>query len=420
MDINQLYEIYLKNPNVCTDTRKISDNCLFFALKGDRFNGNEYALKALELGASFAIVDDRTLITDSRLIFVNDVLTTLQELARYHRLQLNIPVLGITGSNGKTTTKELSREVIKQKYKVKATIGNLNNHIGVPLTILDTSSDIEFLIVEMGANHQGEIDLLCKIALPDYVMITNIGKAHLEGFGGFEGVKLGKSEMYKFANNFDKKIFLNKDDSVLTSLIPSDSEIISYSGSQMLSIISEEPFLKLRYNDQEIETNLYGSYNLSNIAFAIKLGEYFSVDQDMIVKGIADYRPDNNRSQLEIINGNTVIKDAYNANPNSMKLSLESFAKVNASSKLVVLGDMLELGEFSQTEHKEILTLVESLGIKEAIYVGENFYKEKEGFNGAFYKKIEDAREYFKIKGYQNYYILLKGSRGISVESILS
>lgn len=420
MDINQLYEIYLKNPNVCTDTRKISDNCLFFALKGDRFNGNEYALKALELGASFAIVDDRTLITDSRLIFVNDVLTTLQELARYHRLQLNIPVLGITGSNGKTTTKELSREVIKQKYKVKATIGNLNNHIGVPLTILDTSSDIEFLIVEMGANHQGEIDLLCKIALPDYVMITNIGKAHLEGFGGFEGVKLGKSEMYKFANNFDKKIFLNKDDSILTSLIPSDSEIISYSGSQMLSIISEEPFLKLRYNDQEIATNLYGSYNLSNIAFAIKLGEYFSVDQDMIVKGIADYRPDNNRSQLEIINGNTVIKDAYNANPNSMKLSLESFAKVNASSKLVVLGDMLELGEFSQTEHKEILTLVESLGIKEAIYVGENFYKEKEGFNGAFYKKIEDAREFFKIKGYQNYYILLKGSRGISVESILS
>ena len=420
MDINQLYEIYLKNPNVCTDTRKISDNCLFFALKGDRFNGNEYALKALELGASFAIVDDKTIKNDSRLIFVNDVLTTLQELARYHRLQLNIPVLGITGSNGKTTTKELSREVIKQKYKVKATIGNLNNHIGVPLTILDTSSDIEFLIVEMGANHQGEIDLLCKIALPDYVMITNIGKAHLEGFGGFEGVKLGKSEMYKFANNFDKKIFANKDDSVLTSLIPSDSEIISYSGSQMLSIISEEPFLKLRYNDQEIATNLYGSYNLSNIAFAIKLGEYFSVDQDMIVKGIADYRPDNNRSQLEIINGNTVIKDAYNANPNSMKLSLESFAKVNASSKLVVLGDMLELGEFSQTEHKEILTLVESLGIKEAIYVGENFYKEKEGFNGAFYKKIEDAREYFKIKGYQNYYILLKGSRGISVESILS
>ena len=420
MDINQLYEIYLKNPNVCTDTRKISDNCLFFALKGDRFNGNEYALKALELGASFAIVDDKTIKNDSRLIFVNDVLTTLQELARYHRLQLNIPVLGITGSNGKTTTKELSREVIKQKYKVKATIGNLNNHIGVPLTILDTSSDIEFLIVEMGANHQGEIDLLCKIALPDYVMITNIGKAHLEGFGGFEGVKLGKSEMYKFANNFDKKIFLNKDDSVLTSLIPSDSEIISYSGSQMLSIISEEPFLKLRYNDKEIATNLYGSYNLSNIAFAIKLGEYFSVDQDMIVKGIADYRPDNNRSQLEIINGNTVIKDAYNANPNSMKLSLESFAKVNASSKLVVLGDMLELGEFSQTEHKEILTLVESLGIKEAIYVGENFYKEKEGFNGAFYKKIEDAREYFKIKGYQNYYILLKGSRGISVESILS
>ena len=420
MDINQLYEIYLKSPNVCTDTRKISDSCLFFALKGDRFNGNEYALKALELGASFAIVDDKTIKNDSRLIFVNDVLATLQELARYHRLQLNIPVLGITGSNGKTTTKELSREVIKQKYKVKATIGNLNNHIGVPLTILDTSSDIEFLIVEMGANHQGEIDLLCKIALPDYVMITNIGKAHLEGFGGFEGVKLGKSEMYKFANNFDKKIFLNKDDSVLTSLIPSDSEIISYSGSQMLSIISEEPFLKLRYNDQEIATNLYGSYNLSNIAFAIKLGEYFSVDQDMIVKGIADYRPDNNRSQLEIINGNTVIKDAYNANPNSMKLSLESFAKVNASSKLVVLGDMLELGEFSQTEHKEILTLVESLGIKEAIYVGENFYKEKEGFNGAFYKKIEDAREFFKIKGYQNYYILLKGSRGISVESILS
>jgi UDP-N-acetylmuramoyl-tripeptide--D-alanyl-D-alanine ligase len=419
MDIKQLYQVYLKHPKVCTDTRKIKESSIFFALKGERFDGNKYAINAIELGASFAIVDDVTLVADDRLIFVEDVLTTLQELARYHRSQLNIPVLGITGSNGKTTTKELCREVIKQKFKVKATIGNLNNHIGVPLTILDTTSDIEFLIVEMGANHQGEIEMLCGIANPDYVMITNIGKAHLEGFGGIEGVKLGKSEMYKYAHRFGKKIFLNTDDEILTSLIPIGTETILYSGKEMLSIISEVPYLKLNYNDKVLSTNLYGFYNLSNIAFAIKLGEYFSLSIDQIIGGITNYIPENNRSQLEIIDTNTVIKDAYNANPNSMKLSLESFAKINASSKMVILGDMLELGEFSETEHRSILDLVQSLGISEGIYIGENFYKEKDHYRGSFFMNVEDARTFYKSKNIQNYYILLKGSRGISVESIL-
>jgi len=329
-------------------------------------------------------------------------------------------VLGITGSNGKTTTKELCREVLKQKYNVKATIGNLNNHIGVPLTILDTSADIEFLIVEMGANHQGEIDLLCSIANPDYVMITNIGKAHLEGFGGIEGVKLGKSEMYKYAHKFGKKIFLNTDDDILTSLIPKDAETITYSGKDLISIISEEPYLKLNYRGREFATNLYGSYNISNIAFAVKIGEHFSLDQAQIVEGIAHYKPDNNRSQLAVIDDNTVIKDAYNANPNSMKLSLESFAKIQAASKMVILGDMLELGEFAQAEHRSILDLVKSLGISDGIYVGENFYREKDDFSGSFFINIKEARDYFKSRKTHNYYILLKGSRGIAVESILS
>ncbi len=419
MDIKQLYQIYLNYPIVSIDTRKITKGSIFFALKGDNFDGNKYALDALELGASFAVVDDNTLGDDHRLLLVNDVLTTLQELARYHRKQLKIPVLSITGSNGKTTTKELCREVLKQKYKVKATIGNLNNHIGVPLTILDTKSDIEFLIVEMGANHQKEIDFLCGIADPDYVMITNIGKAHLEGFGGIEGVKIGKSEMYKYAFQHNKKIFINTDDKVLTELLPKDSKFVAYSLSELLKIISEEPCLKLSYNGKDLETNLYGSYNLSNIAFAIKLGEYFGVEKIDIIKGISDYQPDNNRSQLEVIGSNTFIKDAYNANPNSMMSSLESFGRLKASSKVIVLGDMMELGEFASSEHRKILELAQSLELSEKIFVGKNFYKERHDFEGIYFEEINAAREYFKSKNLTNSTILLKGSRGISVESIL-
>lgn len=419
MDIKHLYEIFLSHPSVSTDTRKITKDSIFFALKGDRFDGNLYAQKALELGAAYAVVDDRTIGSDHRFIFVNDSLTALQDLARYHRAQLQIPVLSITGSNGKTTTKELCREVLIQKYNVKATIGNLNNHIGVPLTILDTKSDIEFLIVEMGANHQGEIDLLCNIANPDYVMITNIGKAHLEGFGGIEGVKMGKSEMYRYAFNFQKMIFINTDDKVLIELIPKEATTIFYSSTELLKINSAEPYLHLNYKNKELKTNLYGSYNLSNIAFAVKLGEYFGIDEDHIINGISNYQPENNRSQLQIIGTNIFIKDAYNANPNSMKLSLESFGILNAASKVIVLGDMLELGDFTSTEHRDILRLSESLDLSERIYVGENFYKERNDFGGQFFKEIGEARDYFKSKGINNSTILLKGSRGISVESIL-
>lgn len=419
MDIKQLYEIYLNHPSVSTDTRKISKGGIFFALKGDHFDGNKYALKALELGVAYAVVDDRGIGNDHRLIFVNDTLSVLQDLAKYHRKQLNIPVLSITGSNGKTTTKELCREVLKQKYKVKATIGNLNNHIGVPLTILDTKSDIEFLIVEMGANHQREIDLLCNIADPDYMMITNIGKAHLEGFGGLEGVKIGKSEMYKYAHDHRKKVFLNTDDKVLTELITEETFTIEYSSNELLKVKSDEPYLHLIYGDKDLNTNLYGAYNLSNIAFAVKLGEYFGIDKDSIIKGISNYQPENNRSQLEIIGTNTFIKDAYNANPNSMKLSLESFGKLNATSKVIVLGDMLELGEFTSVEHREILKLAQSLDLTEMILVGKNFYREKNDFEGVYFEEISAAREYFRSKNIQNSTILLKGSRGISVESIL-
>ncbi|MBK7700114.1 MAG: UDP-N-acetylmuramoyl-tripeptide--D-alanyl-D-alanine ligase [Saprospiraceae bacterium] len=354
MDIELLYTVWLEARAISTDSRKIVVGSIFFALRGGRFDGNTFASQALELGASYVVVDDESVVVsgDKRYIVVEDVLTSLQQLANKHRSTLSIPVLALTGSNGKTTTKELARNVLSKKFKTHATEGNLNNHIGVPLTILSTPDDAQFLIVEMGANHQGEIDLLCQIAAPNYGMITNIGKAHLEGFGGVEGIKKGKSEMYRYLTQHGGKIFINSDDNVLMSLLPEKVKTIQYEVQTLLNLIDAEPTLKLDYRNVQVTTQLYGTYNLPNIAFAICVGEYFGVEQAEIIEAISEYTPDNNRSQILKIDTNIIIKDAYNANPSSMVLSIESFSKI-LGPKVVVLGDMLELGEYAPSEHQK-------------------------------------------------------------------
>jgi len=419
MEIDQLYNIYKQHPEICIDSRKINEGCLFFALKGETFDGNQFASVALLSGAAYAIIDDPEKNKSDKCILVTSVLECLQELASYHRKHLNIPVLAITGSNGKTTTKELCRDVLQKKFNTKATFGNLNNHIGVPLTILGTTSAVEFLIVEMGANHQGEIDFLCKIANPTYVFITNIGKAHLEGFGGVEGIKIGKTEMYRYAAKNNGKIFLNLDDEILTTMAPPGSTIIGYSSSDLVKIIEVQPFLTFSYSEIIVHTKLYGSYNQPNIAFSIAAGNYFGVETKDIVMALEAYEPENNRSQITQVGTNTIIKDAYNANPSSMKLSIDSFYKMHGSNKVLVLGDMLELGEFAEFEHRQIIDLTKTLGFQNSIFVGENFMKVKDMFHGKYFKHIDEAREYFKNKNFTQALILLKGSRGISVEKII-
>jgi len=419
MDIDQLYKIYKQHPEICIDSRKITVGCLFFALKGETFDGNLFAAEALRSGAAYAVIDDPEKNQSDRFILVHCVLDSLQELASYHRKHLNIPVLAITGSNGKTTTKELCRDVLQKKFITKATLGNLNNHIGVPLTILSTTSAVEFLIVEMGANHQGEIDFLCRIADPTHVFITNIGKAHLEGFGGVEGIKKGKTEMYRYAAAHNGIIFLNLDDEILTTVAPIGSSIIEYSSDELVKVIEEQPYLTFRYTDLEVHTKLYGSYNQPNIAFAIAVGKYFGVESNDIIMALEAYEPENNRSQIMQLESNTIIKDAYNANPSSMKLSIESFYKMNGHNKVLVLGDMLELGKFSEDEHRQIIDLTKTLGFQNTIFVGEQFINVKDPHHGKYFDHINEAREYFKNKNFNHALILLKGSRGIAIEKIL-
>jgi UDP-N-acetylmuramoyl-tripeptide--D-alanyl-D-alanine ligase len=419
METRILYNIYLSYPNICIDSRKLTKDCIFFSLKGENFDGNQFAQKALLEGAAYAIVDNAEMVVSDKTIFVRDCLSALQELAEMHRKHLNIPVLAITGSNGKTTTKELCRDVLASKFKVKATFGNLNNHIGVPLTILETRNDIEFLILEMGANHQGEIGFLCKIGQPDHVMITNIGKAHMEGFGGIEGIKKGKSEMYRYIDRNGGKIFINNDDSVLISLLPSNAKLINYSEQELVKIVNDERFISFEFNGSIVQTRLYGKYNIPNIAFAIALGSHFGVSENGIINALSNYEPDNNRSQVIKIGNNTYIKDAYNANPSSMLLSLESFGKSSQNDKIIVLGDMLELGEYADYEHNAIVEITQNIELKSRIFIGKHFYECRHKFDDHFFKTTEDAKEFFVNSNFQNCLVLLKGSRGIAVEQII-
>ena len=417
--MDKLFQLYLQHGSVSTDTRKIEKGDLFFALKGANFNGNTFALKALEAGASAAIVDEDHEFGDNpAIIKVESVLAALQELATQYRKFLGVPVLALTGSNGKTTTKELIAAVLSKKFKLHFTQGNLNNEIGVPLTLLSAPRDTEMMVVEMGANHQGEIKALCEIAQPNYGMITNIGLAHLEGFGGPEGVKKGKSEMYRFLESSHGKIFLNTGDEVLRSLVDHEENIIAYNADEFTLVSGE--FLQLKdLLGNQYPTHLVGAYNKSNVVAAIAIGTYFGVSQDQITSAIRDYMPTNNRSQKAEFKGALIIKDAYNANPSSMKAALDAFLTTDVEDKLVILGDMLELGEFSPEEHRKVLQKVCAYTLSDAIFIGPRFYEFKDEFPARFFRNVQEAKPHLNWADYQNKTILLKGSRGIALEKLL-
>jgi UDP-N-acetylmuramoyl-tripeptide--D-alanyl-D-alanine ligase len=431
MTTEQLYKIYLKHPQICTDTRKITASCLFFALKGDNFDGNKFALQAIESGAEYAIIDDAEYALDDRFIVVQDVLETLQDLARLHRNHLKIPVIGITGSNGKTTTKELIRSVLSQQFNTFATEGNLNNHIGVPLSILSVTNDCEIAIIEMGANHQLEIAFLCSISQPSHGMITNIGKAHLEGFGGIEGVRIGKGELYEFLSKTGGIVFLNNDDQTLSSMAHERglANTVGYGKGEknFLSarLKSSTPCLNIDWNlsgepKHMAFSNLPGIYNFDNICAAICIGGYFNLSPEKINKGISAYKPLNNRSQMLETQNNTIICDYYNANPSSMTVALDNLDDTDAKSKVLILGDMFELGKESANEHRLILEKALLTKAERRIFIGEEFYKLKGIEDAEFYRSTLEAFEALNQHTVKQSTILLKGSRGMKLESLLN
>lgn len=430
MTIQQLYQIYLEHPAISTDTRKIAPDSLFFALKGDKFDANTFARQALETGAAYAIIDNPEYHNLANCILVDDVLVTLQKLAAYHRKQLNIPFIGLTGSNGKTTTKELIKAVLSQHYKTYATTGNLNNHIGVPLTILGIDKTVEIAVIEMGANHQKEIELLCNIAQPGYGLITNVGKAHLEGFGGAEGVKKGKGELYDYLKANNGVTFVNHDSTILTDMVAARSlNHIAYYGHDESNTVSGEllknsPYLKLSWKlkgaqQQIVQSQLTGSYNMDNILAAICIGQYFKLTPNQISAGIAGYQPQNNRSQITNTKTNTLICDYYNANPSSMFVAIDNIGKLPQAHKVVILGDMFELGEESPAEHISVVQKAMDTAIDERILIGPEFYKQNGIVKATFYKTVEDAQKALKANPIKNSTILIKGSRGMALERLV-
>ncbi|PWK18269.1 UDP-N-acetylmuramoyl-tripeptide--D-alanyl-D-alanine ligase [Xanthomarina spongicola] len=421
MNIEQLHTLFLKHPSVSTDTRKISKNDLYFALKGDNFNGNAFTKQALENGASYCIIDEEEFATNKQCIVVEDVLTTLQELATFHRKYLKLPIIALTGSNGKTTTKELIHAVLSKKFKTSATIGNLNNHIGVPLTLLKMTNTTEIGIVEMGANHKKEIEFLCNIALPDYGLITNFGKAHLEGFGSVEGVIEGKSELYKHLITHKKTIFVNSNDPIQLEKSKA-AKTITFGTSKMDDFIihfkSAQPNVSVTFNNIEINSQLIGEYNFNNISVAIAIGAYFKVEENLIKDAIEKYVPQNNRSQIVEKGAIKIILDAYNANPSSMTVALQNFEKLQAKNKIAILGDMFELGQDAKKEHIAIAELANSLKLSKVIFIGENFHDAIPKSNET-YKTFNNFKEHFKLDTLKNTTLLIKGSRGMALERIL-
>lgn len=425
--ITQLYDVFFKNPVITTDSRKITPGCIFFALKGANFNGNSFAHSAISEGASYAIIDEPQSPGNDQFILVDDVLTALQQLATWHRKQLGLPIIAITGSNGKTTTKELTASVLKQKFKVDFTQGNLNNHIGVPLTLLTFSSNTEIGVVEMGANHPGEIEFLCNIAQPDLGLITNVGKAHLEGFGSFEGVIKTKSEMYRYIENTSGAIFIHGENQYLTKVVGNKLKKITY-GTQEGSwlrgeIVDSSPFLNLRVwfpsGILYFNTRIIGNYNFENILAATAIGKHFGVDPLLIKKGIEEYIPANNRSQFIKAGTNQIIMDAYNANPTSMKASINNFLAIDSPRKIVILGDMLELGEHSASEHQQIVDLLRHEPQILVIIVGNEFSKTKIPENFLIFRNAIEVKGFISSNPVNDSLILIKGSRGIGLEKIL-
>ena len=417
--IKELYKKHIDHPIICTDTRKISEGCLFFALKGENFNGNKFANQAIEKGAAYVIIDEIEFKINEKCILVDNVLTTLQLLANYHRKQFKIPFIGITGTNGKTTTKELISAVLSTTYKTVSTKGNFNNHIGVPLTILSIPKDCEVAIIEMGANHIGEIEFLCEIAEPNYGLITNIGTAHIEGFGSKEGVIKTKNELYQFINKNGGKVFVNTDDTLLSDL-SKELNSTSYgtrNAQYEALLISSSPVVELKWENELIKTQLYGKYNFDNILAAICIGDYFKVPKHNIIKGIENYKSTNNRSEITKIDTNTYYLDAYNANPSSMNAAIDTFLDNTATNKIMILGDMLELGEISNKEHQEIVDKVKTLNLK-AIFVGSEFNNTANKYDFDFVSTNKEAKILLENKQLTNYHILIKGSRGIQLEKI--
>ena len=413
MNIEALYQIYSSNYLITTDTRDIKRDAIFFSLQGDHFNGNKFAEIAIQKGAKYAVIDDIDYQIKGKTILVNNVLETLQKLANYHRKQLKIPIIGITGSNGKTTTKELIHAVLKTQFNTGATKGNLNNHIGVPLTLLSFTNKTEIGIVEMGANHQKEIEFLSSICEPDVGYITNFGKAHLEGFGGIEGVIKGKSELYTYLKKNNKLVLIDADN-VKQLELTNTMERISLDSS--INISSTQPYISLNYKNQIIDTQLIGTYNLNNLKAAISIGEYYKVSEKNIIRGINNYTPTNNRSQVIEKKSNTIVMDAYNANPTSTRLALENFNEIDHNNKIVILGDMFELGEDTEHEHQNIVNLCDTLNLNRCIFVGKHYGKTSAEEK---YLTVEYLKECITTTPLEKGYILIKGSRGMSLEQLL-
>ena len=411
--IEELYSIFLQHPTITTDSRNIKKEDLFFALKGDNFNGNKFAEKAIQDGASFAIIDEKQYKVNDKCFLVEDVLSSLQELANYHRKQFkNLRMLAITGTNGKTTTKELCYQVLSQKYNTIATLGNFNNHIGVPLTLLRINKETEFAIIEMGANHVGEIDFLCKIAEPIYGLITNIGRAHLEGFGSFEGVIRAKTELFKYLDRKDHYAIINMDDNSLFDYSKIHKNKF-YTYSITNKIYSETA--SLEYKGIRINSNLVGTYNSQNLLAAITIGELFDIPLSVAAKAIEDYEPSNHRSQIQKTKNNTLILDCYNANPSSINAALQDFKNLKADSKYAFIGAMKELGTCSEDEHKHVIDLLESMNLKGVVLVGKEFEKlRKEDM--LFFESSNDAKEYFFKNQIKGATILIKGSNSTKME----
>ncbi len=423
MNIEEIYQIYLQFPNVQTDSRKLQKNDLFFALKGPNFNANEFAKQALDLGAAYVVVDEVQAFQNDKIILVNDVLQTLQDLAKYHRNQFTIPFIAITGSNGKTTTKELLHEVLSTSFVTYTTTGNLNNHIGIPLTILKIKKDAEIAVIEMGANHRHEIEGYCEYAQPTHGLITNIGKAHLEGFGGVEGVKKGKGELFDYLDAHDKLAFVNEDDTAVADLGRQLKNKIYYginSKNVFGKIISNSPFIDVEIGGEKkfsIQTKLVGNYNLPNILAAVCVGKYFLIPDEKIKHAIENYEPTNSRSQLLQRGNNTIILDAYNANPSSLKLAIENFAAIKSPTKILLLGDMKELGDNSLQEHQAIVSLIQQFTWAKVVLVGENFAATRHPYIS--FKNVLEAKDWLHKQAFENSHILVKGSRSLQMEKVL-
>ena len=416
MKIEDLYNIYVQSYNISTDTRLIEEGSIFFALKGENFNGNKFARKALESGAAIAVIDEKEHYIKGKTFLTDNVLVFLQKFANYHRKQLKATFIGITGTNGKTTTKELLHQVLSQKYNVLSTKGNFNNHIGVPLTLLSVKPDHDMVIIEMGANHQGEIADLCKIAMPEYGYVTNFGKAHLEGFGSFEGIIKTKSELFQYILSTNGTVFVNGEDPIqIEKTINNRKSFLS----DKIFFEGANPFVTVNNNGLLIKTNLIGNYNFGNIKCAVSIGEFFGVSNVKIKESLERYQPSNNRSQILKKESNTIILDAYNANPTSMRAAISNIEEMDADYKVAILGDMFELGKYSESEHMSLVSELEKSSIDKIFLIGKEFSKTK--FEKlTYYSSTQSLIDDDVFSNIKNATILIKGSRGMALEKILN